>query len=371
MSVHDRRWIQGSKNQIHLKDSSLPFVSAGTMGTTLLTHASHPRPLIGCFALLVAAFWPADGRASDAAFTDDGKLIYAIRWEDEETLDVINEDAGTLREVHVTLGDGAKEIVAITRAGAGRMYLLTHDAVWNWKVGEPSAALVEKAPEKTQFGDIACNPKTGEVLVTAVLSERDEDGSKHHLFYKPASDQPMVKVWLRHLPQAEICCPVYLPDGSVLFSAEEDLWHGMLEFNPGGPSWEPRGDLYAYRYAPIAQRETYPGTPDEIGVMAIAVSKKKVYVHMHRWHGSGWGHLARLNLPSANPKKNWTNGNTVRDSIRALRSVEELDDNPSISYLCASPDGRKVYYTDSGRPQRTHYMTRNDGEAEPFRAKAP
>jgi hypothetical protein len=314
--------------------------------------------------------------ASGAAFSEDGKLIYATGGDDEpNALDVIDEEAGTLTHLNVQTDEDHGEFVAISRTAKGRMYLLTEGGLWSWKPGDPKAALVERPPEPAQFTDVTCNPKTGEVLVTAELEKMEENGAKYRLYYKLAADKPMVKTFLRYLPKAEIRCPVFLPDGSFLFSAEADLWYGEIEFYPADPDRKPgtapMADLTAYRYAPIAERETDNGTPEEIGVYAIAVSRKKVYVHMHRWHGSGEGWLVRLNLPVREKDGGMGLNNTPKDSIKALKSIEKLEDFVEFSDLCGSPNGRRIYFTSSGSPKRIHYLIDNDGEVEPFRARQP
>lgn len=303
-------------------------------------------------------------QAADAAFSDDGKAVYAVN---ELGLERIDLPTGEILKIDP---DGVGGIDAICRAGDGAFYLVSDDTLWRWKPDAGPAVAVQKPVKVGQsFDDVACDPKTGRLLI--IGSEKTgDDETRCRLFFKPGPDQPLLHVWLRHLPNAWIRGVEFLPDGSLLFGAEGDLWHGITGVEPTEEPGRPYGDITAYRYAPVGERYTYSGTPLEAGVSAIAAGAGHVFVHISRIGGSGWGHLSWLAPPPAVIDDHFKMLNSVEDSIRALQSVKELDENGSRSYLCASPDGKRVYYTSGMGENRTHFLADSaieHGEPLPFR----
>jgi len=318
------------------------------------------KAFLGCLAL---AGFSTMAHGADAAFTDDGKAVYAIS---EAGLECIDLASGEISKV---VPEGVNDINAICRAGDGAFYLLTDVTLWRWKPGAGAAlSILKPLKEGQSFNDVACDPKTGRILIIGREKTAD-DGSRCRLFFKPDSEHPLIRVWLRHL-DAEISGAEFLPDGSLLFGAEGDLWHGVTGVEPTEDPGQPFGDITAYRYAPLAERYTYSGTPSETGVCAIAAGAGHVFVHLRRIHGSGWGHLSWLALPDAVTEDNFDTHNSIEDSIHALQSVKKLEENGSCSYLCASPDGKRVYFTSGMGESRTHFLCDSaieHGEPLPFR----
>ena len=128
----------------------------------------------------------------------------------------------------------------------------------------------------------------------------------------------------------------------------------------------PRFILAANRCAPLADRETYGGTPSQVGVSELAVSHGKVYAHVSRMGGSGWGDIIRLDLPKpveGGLRQRYTQYQAL------LGSVEFLTENPTIAFLCQSPDGTKIVYSDGNGPNRTFYVVENNGDPKPVPAR--
>jgi len=282
--------------------------------------------------------------AANAVFAADGKAVFTITEQADFPLNKMDVASGVATPVKVAMGKD-DVLVGIASAESNELYLATQHALWRWTPGSPRARWVEDAPKRVELVDVACHVPSGRVLLAAQIKSKDD---KHCAFYcKPERRRPMLYVSIRYPPGDVLENPVFLPDGSFLFSADGDLWHGMLE--DGGENLKP-GDkpdffnLYAYRYAPIADRNTQPGTPFETGISAIAISQKKVYVHFSRMYGSGWGSVLRLNLP-VQEKGKWANLNSAKDVVRTLSSIEEVYDmtEGGSVYLCASLDGQLMY----------------------------
>ena len=318
------------------------------------------KTLLGC---VVLAGLSTVTHAADAAFTDDGKSVYALGRPGLERIDLATG------EIAKVTPEGLDDISAICRAGDGTFYLVTEAALWRWKPeAGPALSVLKPLKEGQSFEDVASDPKTGRILIIG-REDVPDDVSRCRLFFKPDPDHAMMRVRLRHL-DAEITGAEFLPDGSLLFGAQGDLWHGVTSVEPSDEPGNAYGVITAYRYAPMGERYTYPGTPSETGVCAIAAGADHVFVHMHRIHGSGWGHLAWLKLPDPITDGDFVTRNSVEDSIRVLQSVKKLEDNGSCSYLCASPDGKRVYFTSGIGEERTHFLSDSAierGDPLPFR----
>lgn len=273
--------------------------------------------------------------AGNAAFSADGKVVYTINWDSPGTLNRVEMNSQKAVTIKVKLGKD-DVVDGIARAKDGAFYLVTKNTLWRWQAGEDNATLLEPSPTHP-LNDVACNPQTDEILLT----------SGSDLYYKRNSRTAMIQVNIRYQPGNEICSPVYLQDGSFLFGADGDLWHGIIDYYIEDPETKDRlehADLTAYRYAPLATRETYNGSPVETGVGNIAVSNEKVYVDFRRMGGSGWGSILRLNLP-VQKKGIWTSNNTAKDTVQTLSSVEELFiTGGNYIFIFGAPDGKQVYY---------------------------
>lgn len=294
--------------------------------------------------------------AADAAFSDDGKTVYAINGLD---LDVIDTTTGVIRQINP---EGVLEIEGICRAGEGAFYLISKNALWRWKPLSEPAVLVKQFVGDTTFSEVACSDDGKQILVVGQSTE----AGRTSLLYQSESTDVFAPVWLRHLPDARILGPEFMPDGTLMFSAEGDLWHGELEWDPiendNGTPPTPRVSLTAYRYAPVAKRLTYSGTSNQEGVSAIAFGAGRLFAHISRMNGSGWGNIVSLDAPAPMKDGSFTIHNGTEDAIKALRSLKEITDNPSRSFLCASPDRKHAYMTSGSGETRTHFLADADYE---------
>jgi hypothetical protein len=82
-----------------------------------------------------------------------------------------------------------------------------------------------------------------------------------------------------------------------------------------------------------------------MGVMNVAASAKMLYAQVMRWGGTGWGHIVRLAKPASIRKDASKSREFLPTYVKALESVQILADSiRSPSYLCASKDGRRVFF---------------------------
>ncbi len=339
-------------------------------------HLSGWMRSAGVLALTLPSL--AGLRAADAAFSFDGKLIYCPEYGEKPVLEVLDIDAGKLSTVVPVLSEGSQEIQAVSTAAGKQIWLLTKDRLWLWDGSTNTAKLSGTAAAGSTFDDVACDVRTGSVLITTNNKADDLAVWPHGLLWKKEAAGPMLSVFVRRVARVEY--PAFLGDGTFLFGCEGDLWHGQVEDDTDGEN-KPRGVLNAYRYAPLATRETYVGTPMQTGVANIAVSKGKAYVHVRRMGGSGWGDIVRLNRPPVVAKgtqfKFFFNlKEHAQIYQKALASLEILAGGEGQSFMCGSADLNQVHFTgamlvENGQPKgrRPHYVVENDKDVEPLKAK--
>src|ERR1035437_4255615 len=210
----------------------------------------------------------------NAVFGQDGKSALVLNDVPDPTMDQIDATNGAVTRIQVQMGkDDVVEGIAL--ATNGTFYLVTKHALWRWKQGTAKAHWIAPAPDGVELTDVACHPASGDVLIAA------QTKTESRLYYRRHHSDHMTSVGIRYPPGKSLDCPVFLPDGSFLFSADGDLWHGFVEqtTEPSDSSGEwTRENLVAYRYAPMAARETDDVAPPETGILGIAGRWKKRYV---------------------------------------------------------------------------------------------
>jgi len=147
---------------------------------------------------------------------------------------------------------------------------------------------------------------------------------------------------------------------------------GSLEDNDETP-WL----LDAIRCAPLATFETTMATPTQVGVFSVAVAKQMLYVHLHRMFGTGEGNVVRLPRPdnASSDEASDEIAERMRLYSKETGAVEVLVQNGTLSYLCASADGRRVFFT-SGVLGKDHegteaYLIENNGKPREIKLKLP
>jgi hypothetical protein len=97
-----------------------------------------------------------------------------------------------------------------------------------------------------------------------------------------------------------------------------------------------------------------------MGVQTIAPAGEWLYVHIYRMGGSGFGNVIRLKVAgTANT------GEDLAERLKvygdAINSVQILEDNGMDSFLCASSDGKRVFYTE-GNDLDSAILVENGGK---------
>jgi hypothetical protein len=193
---------------------------------------------------------------------------------------------------------------------------------------------------------MAYDPKSGGILFSTRTDfdwpAQNNNEADPAMFLAAGAKEPK-PVWSRRVGFLDGI--TFAPDGHLFFGCHGDLWVGSIasqEENDETP-WL----LAAKRCAPLATFETTGATPTQVGVFSVAVVKQMLYVHLHRMFGTGEGNVVRLPRPddASSDEMEDKVGERMRLYSKETGAVEVLADNGTLSYLCATQDGRRVFFT--------------------------
>lgn len=295
--------------------------------------------------------------AGDAAFSRDGKRIYALGEIDTRpAVQEIELGGRTIRDIALTQLASNDWLRGITCSDEGRIFCTTKGSLWSFDPGSGALTKIRDAPSGTNFWRVAFDPKLHATFVTT-------DDREAPLFMFRKEDE-WIPVRMRRHPNPS--CPVFSASGELFFSEYGDLWHGEIQTDTF--DGEDHFSVAAYRYVPLATQETENASPSEIGVADIGVSREAIYVQLSRMGGSGDGWFARLPRPV--PKR--TNEQSL-DLLykpnerlpvyqKSLSSLKILGEDSRAGQIAVSPDERRVYYIMHGK----HWLVTN-GKTEELR----
>ena len=313
--------------------------------------------------------------AVEATFSRDGSHVYAIDIETPHLLDIdLQKNVVSVVDLGASIDN--KSILSVGTGKSGDVLVATARAAWSCNPVRKACKKMCSAPEGVQFAAIAYDPKSGGILFSTRTDfdwpAQSNNDAGPAMFLAAGAKEPK-PVFARRVGFLDGI--TFSPDGQLFFGVRGDLWMGSigsLEDNEETP-WL----LDAVRCAPLATFETTMATPTQVGVFSVAVAKQMVYVHLHRMFGTGEGNVVRL------PRPNSASVDEAEDDVGARMrlysketgAVEVLVDNGTLSYLCASADGRRVFFT-SGVLGKEHegteaYLIENNGKPREIKLKLP
>ncbi len=313
--------------------------------------ASSKRTLAILLGILIAAH----SFAGDAVFSDDGQRIYAIgNVENQRTLREINLSDQTVRTVPLNQLPPEHSLCGIARSDGNEISCVTEKSLWTFDPQTGRLTKICEAPKGGRFWRVAYDPKSRAIFVTA-------SGQGGPLLMLKGGHE-LVPIFVRR--HDRITSPVFNADGELFYSEGGDLWSGEIESEEG------RYWLTASRFVPLAYLETTNGTPSEMGVSDVALTRDAIYVQLFRMGGSGWGLLLQLpRPPKAGEQAASSMGETAVNELNRykelLQGLKSLGNADRPAYLCASPDESRVYYTNddkdylitNGQTQELHLRT--------------
>jgi hypothetical protein len=309
-----------------------------------------------------------------AAFSRDGSHVYAIDLETSNLLD-INLKKNAISTIDLGASIDHKSIMSLGTAKSGDLLVATPSAAWSCDPRSKACKKLCGAPEGVQFAAMAYDPKSGGILFSTRTDfdyPAQSNDSADPAMFLPAGAKESKPVFSRRIGVLDGIA--FAPDGQLFFGYRGDLWVGSIA--PQEDNEEFPWLLDGIRCAPLATFETTMATPTQVGVFSVAVAKQMLYVHLHRMYGTGEGNVVRLPMP--NDASSDEAEDEVRERMRLYSketgAVEVLTYNGTISYLCALPDGRRVFFTDGvlGPDHDTKaYLVENNGKPREIKLKLP
>lgn len=133
--------------------------------------------------------------------------------------------------------------------------------------------------------------------------------------------------------------PCFNARGKLYFSVEGDLWHGLIEEDE---PWT----LVAYRYAAVATRCTYNGSPMESSTRQLASAGDELIINHARMGGSGWRTITALPAPLLDLSAEWDtpdlNGQ-LTTAGKIAGALKELGDGDGRISSGSSRDGTHAW----------------------------
>ena len=313
--------------------------------------------------------------AVEATFSRDGSHVYAIDIETPHLLDIdLQKNVVSIVDLGASIDN--KSIISVGTAKSGDVLVATARAAWSCNPARKACKKVCSAPEGVQFAAIAYDPKSGGILFSTRTDfdwpAQSNNDAGPAMFLAGGTKEPK-PVFARRVGFLDGI--TFSPDGQLFFGVRGDLWMGSigsLEDNDETP-WL----LDAIRCAPLATFETTMATPTQVGVFSVAVAKQMLYVHLHRMFGTGEGNVVRLPRPdnASSDEASEEIAERMRLYSKETGAVEVLVQNGTLSYLCASADGRRVFFT-SGVLGKDHegteaYLIENNGKPREIKLKLP
>lgn len=327
------------------------------------------RPAHAFFWAALSFVFPAAGsHAAPSAFSDDGTHVYllASQLPKGTALDIDLTDFSTKR---LSLGVSA-EVRAVASAPRA-LLLITEKSLYRLPLPSGEVRKICDAPAGSFFDDVSCNRAQHGILLLCHTKDW-RDWPSYYLKEQAQTPAPIVTRRVQALGSA-----VFDREGHLFFVSNGDIWEGSVE----PPSeFDERWSVRASRFAPVALLETANTTPNSTGAHELALAGRTVYAHMRRMGGSGWGEIISVRWPTEAKFDNVNGRPSIEGGVEAyielfksaLGAFHLYGPNSRTSYLCGSPDGRKVFFAIRGGNETSDgnslrfYLGDESGAAHPL-----
>jgi hypothetical protein len=304
---------------------------------TALMFCNPAIAFVGAAIVFVVATAPSYG--APAAFSDDGNHVYLLgsKLPKGTALDVDLTDF-TAKKHNLGVSTDVRGIANAPRA----LLFVTEKSLYRLPLPAGEVGKICDAPAGVLFDDVACNRAQHGILLLC----RTKDGRDWPSFYLKEQEKTPSLIVTRRV--RALVGAVFDREGHLFFAANGDLWEGSVEL----PSeLDERPSVDAIRFAPVALLETANTSPNSTGARELAVAGRTIYAHMTRMGGSGWGEMISVRWPGE-PKSEEGKAPSVESGVKpnvetfksALATFRVYGPNQGASYLCGSPDGRKVFF---------------------------
>ncbi len=299
-----------------------------------------------------------------AAFSDDGNHVYLLDSKLPKGT-VLDVDLTNFTTKELSLGVST-DVHGIVNAPSALLFV-TEKSLYRRPLPDGDVGKICDASAGSYFVDVACNrAKHGILLLCHTKDFRDWPA-----YYLRGQERKPTSLVLRRVNA--LVGAVFDRDGHLFFASGGDLWEGDIT-TPSEPG-EERPAVDASRFAPVALLETANTTSGSTGARELAVAGRTVYARMGRMGGSGWGEIISVHWPDQ-PKSEDGKAPSIENGIKpnvetlksALGPFRAYGPNPGASYLCGSPDGKKVFFAtrDTDSDALRFYLGDEFGEVHPL-----
>ena len=324
------------------------------------------RAIASFGAAVVSVVAAACSYGAAAAFSDDGNHVYLLGSKLPKGT-VLDVDLINFTTTKLNLGVST-EVRGIANAPRALLFV-TDKSLYRLPLPSGEVSKICDAPTGVTFEDVACNrAQHGILLLSHGTGKNYREWPAYYLREQERKPTSLVLRRVNALVGA-----VFDRDGHLFFASGGDIWEGDIS-KPTEPEEPPA--VEADRFAPVAILETANTTPNSTGARKLAVAGRTVYSQMTRMGGSGWGEMISVRWPGE-PKTDEGKASRTESPIKlnietfksALGAARFYGSNQGASYLCNSPDGRKVFfvtrYEDEAHKLR-FYLGDDTGEVHPL-----
>ncbi len=295
-------------------------------------------------------------QASEAAFSPDGKTLWALSRESDALLSY-------------KLGSPAPERVALPKALAGESPVteLLADAkgllfagagkLWQWNPAEPKSAPKPLADLPPQFDLTGLSRAEGEGLAgTLFISGYHSFDSEHPapkdfndsntLYGLKPGQKTFKSVFVRRLEHVT-GCPAFSGE-RMAFAGDSDVWEGGIETED---DVEDRlGSLWGFRTTPLAMANTDAGNGGSMGTRTLVIAGGTIWAELRGRHMGSLVSVPLLKKPADQEPPDLVDSWKIqRDQLAQAKAVKlpgaegepPTDISESIDSLCAwnGPEG--------------------------------
>jgi hypothetical protein len=322
---------------------------------------------IGITTAIISVATVERSSGAAAAFSDDGNHVYLLGSKlPKGTVLLVDLTNFTTTKLNLGVSTAVQGIANAPRA----LLFVTDKSLYRLPLPSGEVGKICDAPTEVTFQDVACNrAQHGILLLCHGTSKNYRDWWP--AYYLREQERKPTSLVLRRVNA--LVGAVFDLDGHLFFASGGDIWEGDIS-KPTEPEEPPA--VEANRFAPVAILETANTTPNSTGARKLAVAGRIVYAQMTRMGGSGWGEMISVRWPGE-PKTDEGKAPHTESPIKlsieefksALSAARFYGSNQGASYLCNSPDGRKVFfatrYEDEAHKLR-FYLGDDTGEVHPL-----
>jgi hypothetical protein len=300
----------------------------------IIRRYSRMRFLAGAACWLLAL--QASARGAEAVFSLDEKSVFLMT---PKGLLELNLSSKSTQKIAFPTRFDADNGYGVSLSNAGYLLLAANDGVWAYDGAKTKWTRVYRAPAGVVCTDVAYNP----VDSSFIFQTSVPNASNSYWLQQKNADKP-VQIRLRRVEY--LSGFTFDTQGHLFFGYNGDLWMGTI----CGIPEEKQSDYWVcgIRVAPLADLETSFGTPSNQGVEMTAPLADRIFVHLRRLGGSGWGKIASVAMPALK----FADGEFEEDSLEKrlllyqeeLKSNQIIGENGSYGFLCASRTGAHVFY---------------------------